>query len=156
VIGIPLKHWRRYAALSELQPAFEFLEKHADGSGLGLGRHPIDGDRVYALVVDVELKPPAECRFETHRHHTDVIYLVKGSETIGYAPVDALGPQVEYDSEKDTAFYRNPAEHTSIGLEAQGMVCVFYPEDGHMPAGLHKTDTQARKVIVKVRATPLD
>ena len=54
------------------------------------------------------------------------------------------------------AFYRNPAEHTSIGLEAQGMVCVFYPEDGHMPAGLHKTDTQARKIIVKVRATPLD
>jgi biofilm protein TabA len=152
VIAIPLKHWRRYAALRELRSAFEFLEKHADGSGLAAGRNPIEGDRAYALVLEVELKPAAQCRFETHPQHIDVIYLAEGSESIGYAPVEALGEQVEYNAELDTAFYGTPEEYATLGLEARDGVLVFYPEDGHRPWCLRGTEPRVRKIVVKVKA----
>jgi len=155
MLTVPLKQWRRYAALSELRSAFEFLEQHADGSGLEPGRTEIDGDRVYALVIDFEPKPPAECRFETHPQHIDVIYLVAGAETIGYAPEADLGPVVDEDKALGTRFYADPEEYASMKLRAGGLVCVCYPEDGHKPFCLLDPAAPARKIVVKVAAGPI-
>ena len=148
MIALRLSDWRRYEGLVELQPAFAFLEEH--GAGLADGRHEIAGDGVYAIMVTHQPKPVQECRFETHRRYADVVYLVSGSEMIGYAPAEALEAEGEYDAEKDLAFYRSPEFFTPVLLTA-GMVAVFYPEDGHMPGCIYEREEVVGKIVVKVK-----
>jgi len=50
------------------------------------GRHPIDGDDVFALVSTYETGPSTEKRFETHRRHVDLQYVADGHERILHAP----------------------------------------------------------------------
>lgn len=150
MIALRLRDWRRYEALQELREAFLFLERQADGSGLQEGRNEIRGDDVYALLLTVPLKPEAECVWETHPGHIDVIYLAEGEEMIGYLPGTALGEVVSYDAEKDTAFYANQTGCSRVQLSERDTVCVFYPEDGHKPWCQVAGAGQVRKVVVKV------
>ena len=148
MIVLQLSDWRRYEGCTELQQAFAFLEQHA--AGLEDGRHEIAGDQVYALMITHQPKPVPECRFETHQRYADVVYLVSGSEMIGYAPAESLEPEGTYDAEKDLAFYGQPEFFTPVLLKA-GMVAVFYPEDGHMPGCIYEREEVVKKIVVKVR-----
>jgi len=144
-----LINWRRYEALKELRPAFEFLEKHASGEGLPDGRAEIDGDRLFALVQTYDPKPAAEGKFESHRRYADVQYIASGAERIGWAPTDILEIEQPYDEENDIAFYPQPKRYTPLAMPA-GTFAVFYPEDAHMPCCRLDTDGQVRKIVVKV------
>ena len=155
MIALRLRDWRRYEALQELREAFAFLDRHADGSGLQEGRNEIAGEEVYALHLTVSLKPKAECVWETHPGHIDVIYLAQGEELIGYLPEAELGEVVSYDAEKDTAFYANQTGSSRVQLSVQDTVCVFYPEDGHLPWCQVAGPGQVRKIVVKVASGPI-
>jgi len=150
MLALRLKDWRRYEGLAELREAFAFLERHRDGAELADGRHEIADDRLYALMITHWPKPVPECRFETHARYADVVYLVSGSEMIGYAPAESLEPEGEYDGEKDVAFYGPPEFFTPVLLKP-GMVTVFYPEDGHMPGCIYEREEEVKKVVVKVK-----
>jgi YhcH/YjgK/YiaL family protein len=65
-----------------LEPAFEFLEQ-ASNRELPAGKHPIDGDRFFAIVVRADSRSPETAEFEAHRKYIDIQYLVSGRETIG-------------------------------------------------------------------------
>lgn len=147
MIVLQLKEWRRYQELANLREAFAFLE-HAEG--LTDGRHEISGDQVYALMITHQPKPAQECRFETHQRYADVVYLLSGSEMIGYAPAASLAPEGEYDGEKDLAFYGQPEFFTPVLLKP-GMVAIFYPEDGHMPGCIYEQAEVVKKIVVKVK-----
>jgi len=153
MIVLQLHEWDRYADLGELRMAFDFLERQGMGA-LADGRHEIDEDRTYALVVTHTPKPADACRFETHQRYADVVYLAEGTEMIGYAPAPSLVPSGTYDQEKDLAFYETPEFYTPVLLRP-GMVAIFYPEDGHMPGVIYERAEQVRKIVVKVRVRPL-
>ena len=51
--------------------ALEFL-RDSDLLSLSLGRHDLDGDRLFALVQDYETKPTEQCRWEAHRRYCDI------------------------------------------------------------------------------------
>jgi YhcH/YjgK/YiaL family protein len=144
-----LKNWRRYAALAELRPAFEFLQRHADGRNLPDGRMEIRGDRLFAMVQTYRPKPVAEGRFEAHRRYADVQYIAAGAEMIGHAPTETLKTETRYNAEKDIAFYAQPRRYTALAMPA-GTFAVFYPEDAHMPCCRLDADGQVRKIVVKV------
>lgn len=143
-----LKNWRRYGALGELRPAFEFLERHA-GETLPEGRIEIDGERLFALPQTYPPRPAEGGRFESHRRYADVQYIASGAEMIGYAPTEGLRVETPYDAEKDIAFHAPPARFTPMALPA-GSFAVFYPEDAHMPCCRLDTDEPIRKIVVKV------
>lgn len=148
-----LKNWRRYAALSELKAAFEFLEQRAGGKDLADGRVEIDGERLFALVQSYEPKPAAQGKFESHRQYADVQFMASGVEMIGWAPADSLEVEQPYDADKDIAFYRQPEHYTPLALHA-GTFAVFYPEDAHMPCCRLDAHGPVRKIVVKVRLSP--
>jgi YhcH/YjgK/YiaL family protein len=147
-----LKNWRRYGALEELRPAFEFLELHAE-TLLPEGRTEIEGDRLFALPQSYVPKPVAGARFEAHRRYADVQYVAAGAEMIGWAPVDLLETETPYDPGEDIAFYAQPAPYTPVALPA-GSFAVFYPEDAHMPGCRLDADDPVRKIVVKVALLP--
>ena len=148
-----LKNWRRYAALAELKPAFEFLERNA-AKDLGTDRIEIAGTRLFALPQSYPPKAVEGAKFEAHRRYADVQFIAAGAEMIGYAPTDALEVETPYDAGKDIAFYAQPACWTPLAVP-EGFFGVFYPEDAHMPccrldclAG--HADETIRKIVVKV------
>ena len=72
--------------------------------------------------------------------------VLKGAETMGWAPVDALHHlQSPYSEEKDVEFYGDSA-HSLLDVKV-GQMVVFFPEDAHAPnigLGNH------RKLCIKV------
>lgn len=124
--------------------AFAFL-RALDVAALSSGRIEIDGDRLYAMVVEAEGRGEAGARLETHREYLDIQYQVVGTDCIGWAPAAGLAGD-GYDAEKDLEFHA--ARPESWATVPPGRFAVFFPEDAHAPLG---GTGRLLKVVVKVR-----
>ena len=125
--------------------ALDYL-KATDFTNMASGRHPIDAERLFAIVNDYQTIPGPEVELEGHRRYIDVQYLVSGRELIGYAPLSGQTPLREYDNDEDYALYRGEA--TFVRFSA-GMFAILYPHDLHMPC-IGEPPVAVRKVVVKV------
>jgi YhcH/YjgK/YiaL family protein len=114
------------------------------------GRHPIDGDDVFALVATYDTVPGTEKRFETHVRHIDLQYVADGHERILHAPAAALTVETPYDEAADIAFYAEPPFASSL-LMRPGDLAIFFPDDAHKPGCMAGARHTVRKVVVKVR-----
>lgn len=114
------------------------------------GRHPIDGDAVFALWSTYETAPATEKRFESHVRHADIQFVWSGSERILYAPAADLAPAVPYSDVEDIAFHADPPASSSLLLSA-GALAIFHPGDAHKPGCMAGGRTQVKKIVVKVR-----
>ena len=136
----------RYEALHpELAAAFRYL-RETDLSALAPGRHEIDGERLYAMVLHAPGKPREEAKLEAHRRYLDVQYLLSGEEWFGWRPTAECGPPVgDFDEAADAGlFAEQPVAWYPL---APGTLAIFFPEDAHAP-GIGEGDL--RKVVVKV------
>jgi YhcH/YjgK/YiaL family protein len=105
-----------------------------------------DGNKI--LVQEGTTKDASTQLIEAHRNYLDIQYIVQGSETMGWAPIEALTPAGEYNAVKDKIMYAGHVDFMDI---AQGYCYVVYPEDGHMP-GVHLKEPQSyRKLVVKLK-----
>jgi biofilm protein TabA len=144
-----LSHARRYAALHPgFAAAFDWLARMP--AELADGRHPIDGDLVFALVQTYETGPAAAKQFEAHRKHIDIQYLVRGSEHILATGIDGLEVAVPYSEEKDVLFFQEPKASTALRLDA-GWFTLLFPQDAHKPGCQLDAPAGVKKVVVKVR-----
>ncbi len=127
--------------------AMEWLRSH-DVRAMAAGRHDVDGDRLFALVQDVQTRPAAQCRLEAHRKYHDVQYVATGVERMGYANLSRVTKVTEeYDAEKDVGFYDGPIDWVTV---AAGYFTVFTPEDAHAPLCMVDAPAAVRKVVMKV------
>ena len=77
-----LENWSFYAGLPpRIVRALEFL-RDTDLAALSLGRHELDGDRLFALVQEYTTKPIEQCKWEAHRRYCDVQFVARGAEFI--------------------------------------------------------------------------
>ncbi len=113
------------------------------------GKYKVDGENLFYIVDSYTTEPEGDRRFEAHEKYIDVQFIVDGCEVMGYAPVDSLTIQQDYDEETDVAFYGTPAEFTRIEATA-GTFCIFYPEDGHMPCCQSNKPSKVKKIVVKI------
>ncbi|HEX8358667.1 MAG TPA: YhcH/YjgK/YiaL family protein [Longimicrobium sp.] len=149
MIHFPLRHADRYAALLPgMDAAIEWLR--AFGPALPDGRHPVDGERVFALVSSYATGPSTEKRFEAHRLHADVQWIASGAERILYLPAEGLAVTEPYSDEADVLFFEEPRVSSSLLMSA-GHAAVFFPEDAHKPGCMAGARHDVRKVVVKIR-----
>jgi YhcH/YjgK/YiaL family protein len=139
----------RYAGLSEgLDKALAYLA-NTDFTTLEDGRHPIEGEAVYAILNTYFTEPETKRSFEAHRKYIDVQCILRGREVIFWTPTAELKPAGEYSDEKDIVFL---AGESRARLQMKpGSFAVFYPEDAHKPNCAWEQPEQVRKVVVKVR-----
>ncbi len=139
-----------YEAISpRFAPAFNFLRQMSDR--FPVGRHPIDGDDVYAMVQSFATTDVTTRNYEAHRHYIDIQYLISGRETIYWAPLPKLTEVLmPYDAAKDAALFGLVPEGVPIAVRP-GQFAIFFPEDGHIPGCIHETPCELYKVVVKVR-----
>ncbi len=131
----------------KLKKAFDFIKKYNENP-LETGRYEIDGDNMFVLIMDVELK--AEGRLEAHDRYIDLQYICEGSETMRICARHLLEVEEDCLEEKDFIFFK-PYKDANEYRFNTGDFAVFYPGDAHEP-GLFCGDSKAsKKVVVKIK-----
>ena len=128
-----LKNKAQYAALHpRFQQVFDFIDNN-DVASLPCGRHEIDGDNIFVVVQELELRELKEARLELHRKSIDIQLLLCGpNEVFGWSEKkDCLTPETEFDEAKDIQLFTDtPQCFYTVG---QGQFTILFPEDGHAP-----------------------
>jgi len=141
-----IKQADRYLNLNpRFAEAFAFLRQ----KGLAEfteGRHDIDGDNIYAVVIRGTGKPHSQAKLEVHRKYIDVQYVVFGHDDMGWKDgrlcEDSEGP---YDPQTDAELFSDiPSTWITVG---PGDFAIFFPEDAHAPAA---GENEFHKAVVKV------
>lgn len=148
-----IDHLDRASSYASLHPAFprafEWLAAYDPATPDG--RYEIDGPGLVAIVSRYATAPAAGRKWETHRLHGDIQFMVSGSELIGYAPRESLNIRTPYNGEKDAEFYEPPSgEGIRVPLK-EGSFAVFLPQDGHQPGVMAEGPVEIHKVVIKFR-----
>ena len=120
----------RYAALHPgFAAAFDWL-RTTNLAALPLGKHTLDGERLFVLVAQDEGRGHAGAKLEAHRRYIDIQYVVTGDEQIGWrATADCV--QVTAPYVDDIELFGDTSE-TWLQMPA-GTFTIFYPADAHSP-----------------------
>jgi YhcH/YjgK/YiaL family protein len=142
-----IEHGSDYLNLSpRIAVALRFLMQ-PNRTQVPLGRHELDGKRMYATVQEYTTKPPNECFWEAHRKYIDVQFIAAGAEAIGWSPIGRLTVKQEYDPDKDFAVLEGTGQ--TIQLQTNHFA-IFLPHDAHMPSLAIDRPQLVRKIVVKV------
>lgn len=114
------------------------------------GRYRVDGDELYYIVQRYTTKPLKEGRLEAHKKYIDIQFTAEGEEVIGHCILGRLNVEEPYDGAKDVAFYKVPERINSVKL-SEGMFCILFPQDGHIPGCHLAGPSKILKVVVKVK-----
>lgn len=155
-----LTGWRRYASLHAGFPAAFTALIEPGIASLPLGKHSIDGDRLYLMVGRDNGRGREGASLEAHRRYIDIQLALAGQEEIGWLPLaDCVAARTSasaasaacitadepYDAGRDIAFYS--ARPESWLTLSPGTFAIFFPDDAHAPlAG----QGQVLKVVAKV------
>ena len=133
----------------QFRQAIEFLRRK-DLLDLPDGHAPIDGEKVFAILQRYRTALPDAPKFEYHRKHIDVQYILSGEEVIGWAPVAMMTAAFDYNTDQDVCFgLVEPGKWSSVRLKA-GQLAVLWPEDGHAPRLAAGAPLLVRKIVVKI------
>ena len=128
-----LKNKAQYAALHpRFQVVFDFIDNN-DVASLPCGRHDIDGDNIFVMVQELDLREVSAARLELHRKYIDIQLLLSGpNEIFGWSEKkDCLTAETEFDEQKDIQLFTDiPQCFYSVG---EGQFSILFPEDGHAP-----------------------
>ena len=141
------------APLFQLSPrlarALDYL-RATDVRSVTLGRHDIDGDRLFALVQEYTTRAADQCVWEAHRRYIDVQFVVAGVERMGYANLGRDAGARSRTTQRATSRSSSPASEF-VTIRA-GMFAIFGPEDVHSPGHAAGEPSLVRKVVVKAIA----
>jgi YhcH/YjgK/YiaL family protein len=144
-----LDNRKRYERLGfRIERGLAFLAA-TDWNAIEDGRHAVEGDEIFVLIMSYETEPEEKRSFEAHRKYIDIQYLVSGRELICWAPLEELEPAGEYSVEKDIVFLSG-AQRARLLLKP-GTFALFFPQDAHRPNCAWNKPERTRKAVVKVR-----
>ena len=87
MIRTTLAEIERYYPLSDgIKTAADFIRNN-DLASFPAGRYAVDGDRIFALVQELETKPADEALIENHMRSIDMQMTLRGNESVAYRPV---------------------------------------------------------------------
>ena len=139
-----------YANLSDrIAQALEIL-KDAKLAEKDDGRYEVDGDNLYYLVGRYTTKSIKEGKLEAHKKYIDLQYVLSGRELLGYHPLDNLDIEEPYNEDGDCVLYKVPDNISTVKL-SEGMFCLLFPQDAHLPGCQLNGPSNVHKVVVKVR-----
>ncbi len=124
--------------------AFMFLQA-GHLATLAVGRHEVDGENVYAVVIEDDQKGHDAVKFEGHRKYIDIHFTVSGIDVIGWRDAAACVPEGQFNEKDDyTFFITRPTSWIDVPA---GSFAVFFPHDAHAAMG---GSGKIRKIVVKV------
>lgn len=114
------------------------------------GRHDIDGDKAFFMLVDDNTQQLSVRKSECHTRYLDVQILLEGEESFGYSLEPYKGLDEDFLDEKDVAFSEQ-MEQEHFATLTSGEFIVFYPGQPHRPlVAVDGKPAPVRKAIIKV------
>ncbi len=139
----------RYAQKNESSiMAYDFIVNYLK-KPLPLGHYELDGDNVFANVIEYDTVPAADKDFETHRRYIDFQFLVSGRELIYLERPEALEVSSPYDAENDVEMLKGKSGICGFLLQPN-QFAVFYPHEAHKPGCCGKASEKVRKIVIKI------
>ena len=120
-----------YRAWDRTSPGRWIIWGRADFADLAPGRYELDGDRVFALVSQLQLKPVAEALWE-RTGSTSTCSTSPATERMGRASLRSdVRVTQPYDAQADAALYDVSGDIFTVG---QGSFVIFAPKTSTPPA----------------------
>ncbi|MGU3524126.1 YhcH/YjgK/YiaL family protein [Enterobacteriaceae bacterium C23F] len=133
----------------ELREAIEHVKAHVTDA-TPLGKHDIDGNRLFYLISEDSTEPFADRRAEYHAKYLDIQIILKGQEGMTFSTLPAGKPDTDWLADKDIAFLPEGAQEKTVVL-SEGDFVVFYPGEVHKPLCAVGKPAKVRKAVVKMR-----
>lgn len=151
MIAGSLVNWEKERMFSHpvIRKAVDYLSRQ-DFAGMETGKYPIEGEDMFALLMEITTKPHADQPAEKHERFLDIHLLLEGDETIGWGIQSGqIEPTQPYDEENDYALFGEITGESHLRL-TPGMYAVLLPEDIHRPGLCEASPSPVRKVVVKI------
>lgn len=132
----------------ELRQAIEHVKQHITPN-TPLGKHDIDGNRLFMLVSEDSTQPIAERPAEFHQRYLDIQIVMSGQEGMTFSCLPAGKPDTDLLADKDIAFLAEGQQEKTFVLN-EGDFVVFYPGEVHKPLCAVGKPAKVRKVVVKM------
>ncbi|MGL4723295.1 MAG: YhcH/YjgK/YiaL family protein [Scandinavium sp.] len=132
----------------ELRQAIEHIKAHVT-EATPLGKHDIDGNRLFYLISEDTTEPFADRRAEYHAKYLDIQIILKGQEGMTFSTQPAGKPDTDWLADKDIAFLPEGVQEKTVIL-SEGDFVVFYPGEVHKPLCAVGTPAKVRKAVVKL------
>lgn len=140
-----LKNITLYEGLGEnFKQVAEYVTK-TDLRSFEAGKYVLDNG-VYFMVQEYTTKNIADGKYEAHRKYIDIQIILEGAEIMGYAPIETLAAETDYDESGDYQLFTGEGSLLNV---AKDNFAIFFPEDGHMP-GVGTSPCEVKKIVVKV------
>ena len=110
------------------------------------GKHPIEGTSLVASVEDSKNGPLDKRQSESHYHHIDFQYVVKGTERFGLIDHHTSHPNCAWKN--DVIHYDYNPEKARFIDSRPDRFFIFFPDDWHIAKVENETDDQDIRVIV--------
>ena len=145
-----LENWSQYPLGAAWERAFEFLMRVKPDAEEG--RHPLQGEDLYALVASSQTRPAQEARLEAHREYVDIHAPLSGVDRIEWAPTEGLVVDKPYDASNDAVLFARPQQAVRCVDITPGLFVAFFPQDAHAPQLMvGDAPETVKKVVVKIR-----
>ncbi|MCB2305835.1 YhcH/YjgK/YiaL family protein [Clostridium estertheticum] len=142
-----LSNAEQYYGISQrIEKGLKYL-KDTDLENIEIGKYEIDGKNIIAVVSEYETKDIEKGKWEAHKKHIDIQFVVSGKEKIGYACINEMIESSEYNEEKDVIFLKGDGDMLLVN---EGTFAIFAPEDVHMPTINAENSQHVKKVVVKI------
>lgn len=139
-----------------LVQGIQFITEKVSDKNLPTGKYEIDGDDVYANVMDYQTEDASNKQAEVHLDYIDIQALIMGTEEICFGDsVNWKQIDGDYQSEGDYALLDNIDNQQSMRLRP-GVGMIFLPGEVHKPGcSINAKSENVRKVVVKVHKKKL-
>ena len=138
---------RRWAAAdARFGKMLDYLKTHSLDT-LAEGRHEIDGEEIFLMIVTGEMRPASEGVLEAHDRYFDVQIPLLQPERFGLASrTRCRAPRGTVDTAADILFFDDsPRRYADVG---PGELIVFTPETAHAPM---IGSGEQRKAVFKIK-----
>ena len=141
-----VEFYRQYEKNPEQwQAMFRWLQEN-DVTAISKGKHPIPGTKLVVSVEDSENGPLEKRQSESHFHHIDFQWVVRGIERFGI---------IDHLTSKPSSAWRDDVVHYSYDVKRAKFIdshpsrfFIFFPGDWHIAKVANDTDDQDIRVIV--------
>lgn len=124
---------------------FQWLATH-DLLAIPAGKHSIEGTSLVVSVEDSENEPLEKRGSESHYHHIDFQYVVKGTERFGLLDHASSYPNCAY--KPDALHYDYDVKKAQFIDSTPNRFFLFFPSDWHIAKVTTDSESQVIRVIV--------
>jgi YhcH/YjgK/YiaL family protein len=143
-----MNHVDQYKGISpQLDVALEIL-KTTDFAALEPGSYPVN-DQVYYNVMEPEVRPLENTKWEYHRRYIDIQHALVDGEQIAACPTEDLKEWTPFSEKDDCSVSSEIAPCVALPTNGDNFA-IFFPGDAHRPCWAVNGPKKVKKVVIKV------